>query len=288
MRSLAEFIMRRRLQAALLVAVTALLPILIWLGNAALALVTMRLGPRDGAVVLVGAVVLYGAVELLLGGQAMAVAAMLLAVWLPMFGAALVLRVTVSLPLAVLTITGFSLLTVAVWHIAVPNPQAFWEAMLAPVLEGMPAEEQASMVAFFSTTLVAYVAIGMWANTVIGLLLGRYLQALLYNPGGFREEFHGLRLDRRLAVLALVLLLLASLVGQGAFLQFGLLLATPFLLQALAMSHALVYQRGWSRFWLVGLYAALPFVYVPVALIGILDSFVDFRRRYAEHGAGTD
>ncbi len=288
MRSLAEFIMRRRLQAALLVAVTALLPILIWLGNAALALVTMRLGPRDGAAVLVGAVVFYGAVELLLGGQALAVAVMVLLVWLPMFGAALVLRISVSLPLAVLTITGFSLLALVFWHVAVPDPNAFWESMLAPMLEGMPAEDQASMVAFFSTTLVAYMAIGLWGNTVIGLLLGRYFQALLYNPGGFREEFHGLRLDRRLAALALGLLLAASFVGQGAFLQFGLLLATPFLLQALAVSHALVYRRGWSKLWLLVVYAALPFVYVPVALIGILDSFVDFRRRYAGHGAGTD
>lgn len=288
MRSLAEFIMRRRLQAALLVGVTALMPLLVWLGNGALALVTMRRGPQDGAMILVGAVIVYGAVELLLGGRALAVVAMLLLVWLPMYGAALVLRISISLQLAVLAITAFTLLALAIWHLTVPDPRALWESILAPVLEDLSDEDRAAMVTFFSTTLVAYIAIGLWANTTIGLLLGRYWQAVLYNPGGFRKEFHRLRLDRRLAVVALVLLLLASFAGQGPVLQFGLVVATPFLLQALAMTHALVYRRGWSKVWLVILYLALPFAYVPVALVGILDSFVDFRRRYAEHGADTD
>ncbi|MCC5856979.1 MAG: hypothetical protein JJT90_02410 [Ectothiorhodospiraceae bacterium] len=280
--------MRRRLQAALLVAATALVPIVAWLGNAALALVTLRRGPQDGALILLGAVVVYGGIELVLGGQALAVVSVLLLVWLPMYGTALVLRVSISLPLAVLTVTGFALLTLAAWHIMVPEPRMFWEAMLAPVLEGMPEAERADMVRFFSTTLVAYVAIGLWANTTIGLLLGRYWQAMLYNPGGFREEFHGLRLDRRLAALALVLLLVASFAEQGAILQFGLVIAMPFLLQALAVVHTLAFRRGWSKLWLVLMYVSLPFVYVPVALVGILDSFVDIRRRYAGHGADTD
>ncbi|MEZ5581549.1 MAG: hypothetical protein R3F37_01040 [Candidatus Competibacteraceae bacterium] len=33
------------------------------------------------------------------------------------------------------------------------------------------------------------------ASLLCGLLLGRWWQALLFNPGGFSREFHELRLD---------------------------------------------------------------------------------------------
>ena len=42
------------------------------------------------------------------------------------------------------------------------------------------------------------------STAVCGLFLSRWWQALLFNPGGFQEEFHGFRLDRTIALILIV------------------------------------------------------------------------------------
>ncbi|MCC5811841.1 MAG: hypothetical protein JJU06_15835 [Ectothiorhodospiraceae bacterium] len=287
MKGIAQFVMQYRLSAILLIGVTGLLPILVWFGNAILSLVTLRRGPAEGALILGAAALVYGLAELVMGRQMVAAVGLLLLVWLPMYGVALLLRVTISLSLALLGATAFAALMLLFWHLMVPDAHAFWQGFLAPLLEDMSQQQREETLDFVVNNLMAYVALGLWANLVMGLLLGRYWQALLFNPGGFRQEFHALRFDRRLAVVSMVMLLAASVVGQGAVFQFGVILSTPFVLQGVAMVHGLATARNWSRLWLVLLYVSMPFIYVPVALIGILDSFMDFRQRFGKRSADT-
>ena len=59
-----------------------------------------------------------------------------------------------------------------------------------------------------------------------------------------------------------------------------------FVLQGLAVAHALVHGRGWSRRPLVAMYAVLFLVFsvaAPLlAMVGILDNWLDFRGRGAQ------
>jgi len=119
-------------------------------------------------------------------------------------------------------------------------------------------------------------------STVSSLLLARWWQAGLYNPGGFGREFRALRLSRVAAGVAAVLCVAALTVG-GEVLQ-GLALATValFVFQGLAVVHGVVARRGMATGWLVALYVLVlflaPQVMAGLTLVGIADAWADFRK----------
>jgi len=113
------------------------------------------------------------------------------------------------------------------------------------------------------------------------LVLGRWSQAMLYNPGGFREEFHHLRLPPVVAV-GLLAMAAASLTQgmDGAF--WAWTCSVPLIVAGAALVHGLVGLRKLGRGWLVAFYALLV-LFNPVkellALVAVADSFTDFRGR---------
>ena len=115
---------------------------------------------------------------------------------------------------------------------------------------------------------------------LLALLLVRWQQALLFNPGGFRSEFHGLQLGRPLATFTLALF--------GATLAFGwpplanglLVLGVPYTMQGIALVHVIVLQRRLSSAWLVLFYLLLiPLLSQVVMALGVVDAWADFRSR---------
>ncbi|MCK8516132.1 DUF2232 domain-containing protein [Methylonatrum kenyense] len=283
MKGLASFIMRSRVTAALFVAGTSLVPFMAWLANAALALVSLRRGALEGLIVVGGAVAVLAVIELILTGQPGGVVALLFLVWLPILLVTAVLRSTVSLPLALTVASGMAVILLLGWSLTVADPEAFWQAQLAELGAEMEPEQREEIMQFFGRHLAAFLVIGLWLNILIGLLLGRYWQALLYNPGGFREEFHGFRLDWRLGLVGIAVFLASLVAGETGGLLSGLTLVfgALFLVQTVAVAHALVVARGWGWWPLLVVYALMPFAAMPMALLGMLDTLMDFRRRLA-------
>src|SRR5690625_6353500 len=85
---------------------------------------------------------------------------------------------------------------------------------------------------------------GLLANVtsftgVLGLMLGRWWQALLYNPGGFKQEFNGLRLNTPQALVCVLAGLYSFLQGQG-YMWLAVLLQHPLLFIRLTIVHHLV------------------------------------------------
>ncbi|WP_440997360.1 hypothetical protein [Arhodomonas sp. SL1] len=283
MQALAAFVMRGRLAAIAVTAVAAMMPLLLWLSAAAVALVTLRRGVNEGLLVTVGASVVLGAVSAVSLGSPVPALQAPLQVWLPMVAIAGCLRVTVSLGRTLELAAGLAALAVLLFHLAVGDAGAYWRDMLvrASELFADPAmrealQQQAGDVAAMMTSL--------WFGNLLfvgvaSLLLGRWWQGLLYNPGGFGAEFRGLRFSRAFTVAALVLLVLGGFAGGGLVYDLALVVSTVFLFQALAVAHALVHERGASRVWLVVVYLTLaPFARI-YALLGMVDVFVDVRRR---------
>ncbi len=277
MRGLAQFIMKGRLYGILFVVATSLVPLFVWFGNAALALWTLRRGPADGFIIIGGALAGYLLVEVVATGNVAGALLMALVLWLPVLGAALVLRGTVSLPLTVLVVTGFSVLVLGFWYLLVGSGEMAWAALLG-VDVGELSEEQLAELASLGRYLPIGVGLSVWVNTMIGLMLGRYWQALLYNPGGFQAEFHQFRLGNGLALATVVCLMGGLLFGSWGMGQLGILLGAGYVLQGLAVLHAFTLARSWG--WPVPAigYITLPFSWPAFLLVGLVDSWRDLRK----------
>lgn len=291
MRVLAEFIMRGRMQAILVVAVAAALPMLFWLSAAAGSLVLLRRGLNDALGVLVWAVVpalvwwYFGDPRTLL-------------VLLGTLGLALVLRNQASWTRVMLCSLGLGLLYAWALAAVFGEPIAALADELQKVLpdtlvgayQQFTDEERARLAALLVPVLTGLLAALLQIVTLLCLMLARYWQASLYNPGGFGGEFRALRFPPVVAILLLVGMLLGpSLGAQLAILT--PLCSVPLAFAGVALMHGLVAQGRLPRFWLVGLYVTLvlfmQLIYPLLAVLAIVDSLFDFRGRTAgKNGAG--
>ena len=127
---------------------------------------------------------------------------------------------------------------------------------------------------------------------VIGsLLLARWWQSLLVHPGAFREEFCNLRLGNTVGLLTLGMMVLARVatnVPGDVAAQLAMVMLVPYLLVGLAVIHSLVRRAGRGTAWLVAVYVALAFLPQASLLLagGLLDTWLDFRRRLGRDRAG--
>ena len=291
MRALAEFIMRGRMQAILVVGVAAALPMLFWLSAAAGSLVLLRRGLNDALSVLVWAIVpalawwYFGDPRTLL-------------VLLGSLGLALLLRNQASWARVMLCSVGLGLLYV--WGLAAVfgEPIAALAGELQKVLpetlsgayEQFSDEERARLGALLAPVLTGLLAALLQIVTLLSLMLARYWQAALYNPGGFGGEFRALRFPPVVAIMLLVGMLLGPSLG-AQFAVLTPLCSVPLVFAGVALMHGLVAQGRLPRFWLVGLYVTLvlfmQLIYPLLVVLAIVDSLFDFRGRAAgKNGAG--
>ncbi|MGO0305559.1 hypothetical protein ACTL6P_02950 [Endozoicomonas acroporae] len=282
MRGLAELAMRGPKQAMILATVFACIPMLFWVSAAIISLVVLRRGASEGLKILTWAVlpgIAWAAM-----GQFSTIIGLTTTVAL-----ALVLRQTVSWQktlLALLPAGAFIALVMA--QLAPQQIALISELVMTLVRDYVQQAGQSTddLVAGIGP-LVEYGVIGVitWFNLVIcilGMVLARSWQAQLFNPGGFREEFHQIRLPFPVAMG----LLAFTLVG-ATFVPYLLVVVPaatlPLLVAGLAMIHGLVGMRQLGSFWLAGFYILLIFVtqlaYPVIVLTACLDSLFDFRAR---------
>ena len=296
MQSLAGFIMRGRFQATLVAAaftmLSLLVPLLGLLSSATLALVTLRKGGAEGLIVAALAGLAGGLLVLVALGNPLPAVGFALILWLPVWGLSLVLRRTRSLALTVHLTALVGLVIVVGVHLLTADPTTYWMELLEPVrrglVEGGVVDDAGSrqLVARTARWMTGTFAATFYFQLLAALLIGRWWQALLYNPGGFGAEFRALRLQTAVGYAALGLAAAMLLLDQARWPADLLLLAAPlFFLQGMAIAHALVYTRSAHRGWLVGLYGLLllvmPYAEILVAGIGFLDIWVDLRARLA-------
>ncbi len=297
MNALASLVMAGRSRAALVVAAgmffALLVPPVLLLSGGALALVTLRRGPADGAWVLglacLGAVVLGW---LLFDGPG-PVAGVLPGYWLPVWLLAATLRASVSLALTVSTAVGLGWLAIGAFGLLFDDPAAWWygvlSATLKPAFEGViDASTLEAALRTLAPLMPGVLAANVMLSALLGVLVGRWWQARLYNPGGFRREFHALRLGRVQALLATVLIAAALALDIPWLVNLALVLGLGFALQGLAVVHGLVAARGMKGAWLIALYVALvlamPQVAVALCALGLIDCWLDLRARAARAG----
>jgi hypothetical protein len=278
MRSLAQFIMRGRLQAGIVALLSFAVPLL---PLGAIGLIVLRHGAREGLLLITVALV-PAVLSGLLGKSGVVVfwgtLLGLLAVYIP----ALFLRALVSWTAALQAALITALLTVGLGLLAIPELLAAFSDMTALFLAGLSGQALSDTLPVPSQIAVSgFMAMAIFLNGVTGLLLARWWQALLYNPGGFGREFRALRLG--ILSSSLCAAVVALCYWQGPDYSFwATTFAGPLMLVAIAIVHSMARQQKVNRTWLVVFYLLIIIfsqMVLVLAVIGLADSWLNIRKR---------
>lgn len=295
MKFLAAYIMQGRLAAMLVAAALAMLSLLLppvsIVSSATVALITLRRGASEGLVVLACACVVSALLGWMLFDNIRFTALYGLVLWLPIWIIAVILREGRHLSLAVELATFMGMILVVGYYLYNPDASMMWQGILdqiaIPLLQApdMPIARVQQSLKILAQIMTGAVASGMVYSTLLGLFLGRWWQAMLYNPGGFRSEYLNLRVPTRLALLTIAVIGLAfldwGLVTEIAR-NIAVLLFALYTVIGVAVLHAVFSGMRAKRFAVPLLYLTLmliPHTLIMVAIIGLTDCWLDLRNK---------
>ena len=284
------------LVAASCAALSLILPPLSYLSAATVSLVTLRKGTREGALILAAASIAVGLLLFISTGQPWFALSMALGLWLPVWLLSVVLRATVSLALVFQAATVTGALLVIGLHLFLTDPVATWqqalEAFFGTLLQQAGVPEPGAKLQVLARIMTGVAAATMVISYLVSVLIARWWLAALYNPGGFRQEYHQLRLGTTMAIASLGVLIGAWLMPGGvgsALRDLGTVVLVVYLFQGLAVVHGIAGLLRANIAWLVGVYFlmlfALPQLTILLAVMGLVDTWVDVRARLARRKA---
>ena len=293
---LASFVLKGQSQAALVAASMAILGLAVppaaWISAAAIVLVTLVNGPKSGLITT--ALSLLGAgifAFLIFASPEVAVVFVLLA-WLPAWLIAAVLRQTVSLAYSLQVLTVMSLLAVVMVYAVVPDIGELWRGPLDIMVEQLAEQSEEFTLAELKQTedwvikfLPGLFASSIMFGTMLSLFLGRWWQAVFYNPGGFGEEFRSLNLGKVSALCAIAIMLLAMVTGSVFAVAMVAVVFVLYSMQALSLLHAAIKIRQVNAAWLFFIYVIMffiPHVMLLLMVAGFADPWLDIRRRISQ------
>lgn len=295
MRFIASMAMQGRSQAVMLAAVLAMLSLLMpplsVFSSAVVALVTLRQGPIAGLTTSLIAGLACTALAYVIFGGVVPIVGFILLLWLPIWLLALLLRLSRSLEITLQGALILGLIFIAAQFLQAQDPVAEWRSVLEPFTQSLVQSQlideaqRGELIEVMARWMPGVVAAGFFLQMMASLFIARWWQALMYNPGGFRTEFHQLRLPRYLAVITLALLALQFIGNTDSLIvdYLAVLLLSAWFLQGLSLAHGALAILGSGSGWLVGIYAllilAMPHAVSALAAAGFADAWFDFRAR---------
>ncbi|KZZ78440.1 hypothetical protein A3767_18455, partial [Oleiphilus sp. HI0133] len=202
------------------------------------------------------------------------------------FALAEVLRISVSMRRTLLFGFGFSILIGVMTPVLMPEAiemlLTVTDELLKQLAEDAQLQVDDELRASFHALLIASFAASFFAMSVGSLFLARSWQAALFKPGGWREEFHQLRMSSMDMTAIVIVMLIGPAIGlDGYLLVFSGLV--PILICGFALVHGLIGKKNLGGQWMIGFYALVvvlfPTFLAIIALMALLDSAVDIRSR---------
>jgi hypothetical protein len=280
LKALAEFILRGRLQALIVALIGSFFPLI---STSAVALVSLCKGAKEGTLLF-----LWMSLALVLLQQSGSENPLLTAVSIVSLGimvlAAEVHRVMASwqwtllviVVVAVISAQGFAILMGSSVTSLVGTAQDLLNAVKS---QGQDAQ---TSIVLSESMLLGLVATILAIGSIMSLMLARWWQAGVQNPGGFQKEFHGFSIDAKIAVILIVILVVGQFFSQSAQIWVDIA-ALPLIIAGIALVHFAVKLFGQGRQWLAFLYVGMIMVGKPVTLLlvvlGLTDSLIDLRSR---------
>ncbi len=272
--------MAGRLKAALVALLGNFLPLV---SPAAVGLVVLRQGLTEGGLVLLWAVL---PLVILVSAGNMSGAM----VWASIFSVLVVLigastlKQTRSWISTLKVMLGVSVLSGLVMKLLLAAQVSAMRETLNEMLRQLQQQNNALIFEPSDLFIAGLLAWVIALTAVAALLLARWWQSLLYNPGGFSVEFHALRFDKLSASVLFAALMGCYLLGQE-YVTWGNLFGLPLLLSGVALVHHSIAFAQLGTRWLVVFYMGLVLLLGPLSSVliglGFLDSVMDFRSRLA-------
>ena len=118
---------------------------------------------------------------------------------------------------------------------------------------------------------------------IVLTMLARWMQASLYNRGGFQKEFHLLRIGHKAALILVCGMLFASfglMIPESWLIYFAL----PLVFSGIGLVHSICAKRKFPGVALVAFYFLflLPVTLQLIVLLAVVDSWYDFRERVTQ------
>lgn len=287
---LAAYIMRGRIQAMIVASTLALLSLVMppvsVVSSASVALVTLRRGAFEGLYVVVCSSVAAGLLGFFLLGSYQFALLYGMVLWVPVWLISIILREGRHLSLAVEIAVLIGILGVVGFYLYDTESAVMWKNILSQMVPAnAPVEDIQRTLNILSHYMTGIVAAGTVFGLLFGLFLGRWWQSVLYNPGGFRQEFLSLSTQPRLAIgsiVVVVIALLSSGVISEIFWNITILLFVLYTFIGAAVLHAVFASMKMSRYIVPMFYLTLfliPHAMLPVALVGLGDTWLNLRSK---------
>ncbi|MDJ0880874.1 MAG: DUF2232 domain-containing protein [Gammaproteobacteria bacterium] len=290
MLAIARYALKTPYHAASMVGILAILslfiPLVSILSGALVGLIILTQGLISGTRVIVVSMIGVSIVSYLMTQSPELGIVIGLVQWLPMMVLAEVLRRTRSLSFSLVVGMGLAMLTVAIQFLFWPDSQKLWMQVLIQFFEASGTTETdleqirpglENLVYWMSIMLVAV----MFSTFIATLLLARWFQSRLADSDSYRNEFYGIRLGQSIAIMALVILVASLILRLDWLLSMLSVVLATFLYQGLAIAHSWSKARGKSMllYILYVLMIIFPHMLGLTALLGVLDNWIDFRKR---------
>ncbi len=277
MLGLARYAIKSPLHVGVLAALFAAVPMLYGLSAALVALTTLRFGITSGSRVLAFALV-GGVVSWQMSGIPLSMLVLVLMVIL-----AEILRSSQSWTRTLLAslVLGIVLSLIA---------QVFLSSELNGLLDTMQkvfagGQRQSTYWQQFESIrpMVGYVLVTMQIiEAVLFLLLARYWQSGLFNPGGLKAEMHTMRFSRQEIIFLVAGAGIFALIQPGMIVLFGF----PFIFAGFALVHGIMAKLKLGEQWLASVYIVAVILFqiiLPLfVVLVVLDTVIDIRARISE------
>lgn len=194
----------------------------------------------------------------------------------------------------VLQLTAFvSIVAILAVHVLYPDVQSWWDTQLTNYfVKTLQATGQVNpdSVKPDSPMIVQLVSIAkpyatgmviafLTFNALLQLLLARWWQAVMFNPGGLRKELLFVRMSYAASAVFVVGMILSYL-GNEIVTDTMPVIYLTFGLAGFSLMHCIFAQAKNGWIWLVIVYVVVAiFGFTPIALVALADVGFDFRKR---------
>jgi hypothetical protein len=286
LKSFAHYLLKKRSNAAWVALAFSIPAFLSTFSMVIVGLVTLRKGAKEGLYVLIWAALPFIAHAYVAKSMAFFITALSSFVFFWLFAWLLKRYGSWSLVLQVAAI--FGVIIVAGAHVVYGDVTQIWQSYLSEVVQRSPMFENVE-ISSVSMHKIASIATGVellfaMMAIMLKLVVARWWQASVFNPGGLRKEILQIRLNTLVLLLFVLLMVLALVYKTLAPIDMFLPLLGAYLLAGLSILHFWLGSYKHALLALVGFYIAVamvPAVLLVVVLLAVVDSVVNLRVKMA-------